>query len=172
METRKTAGLLPVLCMLGSTAMAEGVYLGARVGVMDPDVSGLDNATNASVLIGYMFAEIDDMFSWGFEAEATTTVSDGDAEVLGFKGDWDIDTQALYGVIRVGKAFYGKLRFGFLREDVSIDVAGVSVEGDDTSFTTGIGGGWRTTENLALEAEYTQVESDIGFYSVGVNYFF
>ena len=161
-----------MLCLIGSTAMAEGVYVGAKVGVMDPDVNGLDEATNAGVAIGYTFAEIEEMFSWGFEAEFTTTVSDGDAELAGFKGDWDVDTQAIYAVVRAGKTVYGKLRAGVLREDVSIDIAGISAEEDDTSFTAGLGAGWRVTEKLALEAEYTFIESDLDFYSIGVNYSF
>lgn len=172
MEINKTAGMFPVLCLIGSTAMAEGLYLGARVGVMDPDVSGLDDATNAGVVIGYTVGEINDILSWGFEGEVTTTVSDGDVDVAGFKGDWDIDTQAIYAVFRVGETIYGKLRFGALREDVSINVAGVSVDGDDSSFTAGIGAGWRFTDQLAFEAEFTNVESDVNFYSVGVNYSF
>jgi len=171
MEIRKTARLLPVLCLLGSTAMAEGVYVGAKVGVMDPDINGMDEATNAGVVLGYTFGG-DGNISWAAEAEFTTTISDGDIEVFGQKGDWDVDTQALYGVLRFGSDIYGKVRAGYLREDVSASIAGVSVDDDDTGFSGGLGAGWRMNENFAIELEYTFIEDDLDFYSAGLNYSF
>ncbi len=172
MNNRKMAGLLPVLCLFSSAAMAEGPYLGAKLGIMDADVSGLDDATNVGLFAGYNFGELGDGISWALEAEFTTTISDGDVDVLGLNGDWDVDTQALYAVLRVGGDLYGKLRAGYLREDVSVSIAGVSIGGDDTGFSGGLGGGWQVNEQLAIEAEYTLVEEDLDFYSIGVNYAF
>ena len=172
MRINKTAGLLPLLCLLGNTAMAEGVYLGAKLGLMDADVSGLDPATNIGVVVGYAFAPVSDSISWAVEGEFTTSVSDGDIDAFGSNGSWDVDTQALYGVLRIGGDLYGKLRLGYLREDASASVAGVSADGSDDGVSGGLGAGWHANEQLSVELEYTLIEEDIDFYSVGVNYAF
>lgn len=172
MRINKAAGLLPVICLLGNTAMAEGLYLGAKIGVVDADVSGFDDATNAGVTVGYQFAPVSENISWALEGEFTTTVSDGDISVFGSNGSWDVDTQALYGVLRIGGDLYGKLRLGYLREDVSASVAGVSADGSDDGVSGGLGAGWRANEQLSVELEYTLVEEDLDFYSVGLNFAF
>ena len=173
MDIRKTAGLLPALCLVNTAAMAEGPYLGARLGFMDADISGLDSATNIGLIAGYNFGDVaDDGMSWGIEAEFTTTVSDGDVDVAGLNGDWDIDTQAIYGVFRIGGDLYGKVRLGCLREDVSISVAGISADGSDDGLSGGLGGGWQVNEQLSLEAEYTRVEEDVDYYSIGAHFAF
>jgi hypothetical protein len=172
MRINKTAGLFPLLCLLGSTAMAEGVYVGAKIGAMDADVSGFDDATNLGIVVGYTFEPVSDGISWALEGEFTTSVSDGDVNAFGSSGSWDVDTQALYGVLRIGGDLYGKLRLGYLREDVSASVAGVSADGSDDGVSGGLGVGWRASEQLSLELEYTLIEEDLDFYSVGANFAF
>lgn len=172
MITYKTAGLLPILCLVGNTAVAEGFYLGAKAGVMKPGISELDDATNIGGVIGYEIGEASDNLTWIVEAEFTTTASDGDVEVLGLSGDWDVDTQALYAGVRVGTDLYAKLRLGYLRKDVSVSIAGFSADGSDTGASAGIGGGWRLNESVGLEVEYTFIEEDLDFYSFGVNFSF
>ena len=172
MNRMKAAGLLPALLLVGNTALAEGPYLGAKVGLMDPDISGLDEATNVGLVAGYSFADNGSNMRWGVEAEFTTTTSDGDVRVGGLNGDWDVDTQALYGVLTIGDTLYGKLRLGYLREDVSVSLAGFSADGNDDGVSGGVGAGWRVNDRFALEAEYTFVEQDIDFYSLGVTFAF
>jgi hypothetical protein len=169
MRITKTAGLLPALCLIGSSAMAEGFYAGAKLGWMDPDFSGFDEATNIGVVLGYTFSVPDVGVSWAVEGELTTTVFEGDIQVFGSSGNWDIDTQAIYGVLRIGGDLYGKLRLGYLWEDASADIAGVSADGSDNGTSVGLGGGWRANQQLAIEVEYTLVEEDIDFYSIGMN---
>jgi len=101
MQFKKQHWLIPVLFAGCCTASAEGFYVGAKVGVMDVDESAFDEATNGGILIGYEFSR-QGSISWGAEAEFTTSLSDGDFEVFGVSGEWDIDTQALYGVVEIG----------------------------------------------------------------------
>lgn len=168
MNLRKTSWMLPALMSVSCAVAAEGVYVGARVGFMDPDVSGLDEAQNVGIVLGFEFMS-DTLISAAVEAEFTTTYSDGDVDFAGLNGDWDVDTQALYLVGKLGEAFYGKLRAGVLREDVSISIGGISGEGSDSGFSAGLGVGWRAADNVSVEAEYTLVEEDIDFYSIGAN---
>ncbi|TCK16994.1 outer membrane protein with beta-barrel domain [Thiogranum longum] len=172
MRIIKLAGLLPALCLISSQAMAEGFYAGAKAGWMDPDIRGFDEATNLGVQGGYTFGAPDTGITWAVEAELTTTISDGDVQAFGSSGNWDVDTQAIYGVLRIGDALYGKLRLGFLHEDASASVVGASADGSDSGVSGGLGGGWRANQQLSFELEYTMVEEDIDFYSVGMNFAF
>ncbi len=161
----------PLLLALGGGAHAEGLYLGAKAGLVSVDDSAFDDALNAGVLIGYELPA-NDRLSWALEAELTTSVADGDFQAFGVKGDWNIDTQALYGVMKFGDSLYGKVKLGVLREDVSASAGGVSADESDSGLAWGLGGGVRVNDYLDVEAEYSQIESDAAFISVGVNYHF
>ncbi len=160
-----------ILLALSGGAQAEGLYIGAKTGLVTVDDSAFDDALNAGVLVGYE-VPAEGSLSWAIEAELTTSVSDGDFEAFGVKGDWNIDTQALYGVMKFGDSLYGKIKLGVLREDVSASAGGVSADASDSGLAWGLGGGFRATDYLDVEAEYSQIESDAAFISVGVNYHF
>jgi len=90
---------------------------------VDANVSGFDDATSAGVLAGYdVYSK--DVIAVSLEAEFTTTVSDGDVKIQGFRGDWDIDTQAAYLAVRGGDRAYIKVRIGVVHNDVTVRVAG------------------------------------------------
>lgn len=168
MSAKKRYGLLCLLLGTCGVAGAEGFYAGARVGIMDVEVSDFDEATNAGILLGYEFPSGIPL-RWGLEAEFTTTVADGDFRLGGVSGDWDIDTQALYVVARAGERLYGKVRAGALREDVSAGAGGISVDDSDSGISAGLGIGWRATASIDLEAEFTMIEDDVNFFSAGIN---
>ncbi len=157
--------------MLGALACAnanaEGVYGGLKYINAQTDVSGLDAATNAGLLLGYEFGKDDLRFA--VEGEFTKTVSDGEGTISGFPATWSVDTMAVYGVVRYGKEFYVKGKAGYLNEDAKISAGGVSSSGSDSGMSYGIGAGYRATDSVAIEAEYTIVEEDINFLSLGVN---
>lgn len=162
----------PILAMAALGAQAQGWYLGASVGVMSNDVGGFDDATNAGLLAGYDFFTREAL-ALSVEAEATTTVSDGDVKFGGAKGDWDIDTQAAYLAALLGNEhFYMKVRYGVLREDVSIDIAGLSADDSDTGGSWGAALGWKVTGNWAVQVDGTMVESDVNYWNLGLRYNF
>ncbi|HHJ13350.1 MAG TPA: hypothetical protein ENJ79_03105 [Gammaproteobacteria bacterium] len=167
MKKTVLAGLLPALGLASGLALAEGPYAGVKIGIMDADVSGFDDATNGALTLGYAFDTGNPDLSWALEAEFSTSLSDGDVG----SGSWDLDTQALYGAVRYGADWFGKLRVGWLREDLSASVGGLSVSGDDTGLSAGLGIGWGTG-SFSVLAEYTLIEEDIDFYSLGVLYHF
>jgi len=150
---------------------AEGWYLGASLGAMNADSDGFDDAANAGFLAGY------DVFSKEFlaasiETEFTTTVSDGDVKNSGINGDWDIDTRAVYVVSRLGNRFYGKVRYGFLWEDISVDIAGNSQSDSDSSISWGAAMGWMFADHLGVQADATRIESAIHYWNLGLVYRF
>jgi len=156
------------LLAMTEPAAADGMYLGGKLGLMDPDVSHASEATNLGVLLGYDFPTPGILVP-AVEVELTTTVSDGD---LGHWGHWDIDTQAAYGVLKIGDALYAKIKGGLRHEEVSVSRHGASFDGDDTGLSIGFGGGWRIAPNLSLEAEFTRIEQDVDYWSLGANYHF
>ena len=170
MRREKTAAGLLLLCA-ATSAQAEGWYLGASVGVMDNDVNGYDDATNAGVLGGYdVYTR--DIFVVSLEGELTTTVSDGDVSINGLKGDWDVDTQAAYVAARLGDPFYIKVRYGVLREDVSVKVAGISESESDTGASWGAALGWMITPQWDVQVDGTMIESDLNYWNASLKYHF
>ena len=166
--------IMLMLLMMGGVSIthaAGGLYLGPSVGVMDANVSGFDEATNAGILLGYEFFNME-QFHISAETEFTTTISDGDVKRAGQKGDWDIDTQAVFVSARVGDTFYMKARFGVVWSDVSVQFAGSSVSNSDSSISWGSSIGWNFTEHWAVQADGSLVDSDIIYWNLGVNYRF
>ncbi len=163
--------VMSVLFFLPSAKAADSSwYVGLKAGQMMVDLDGLDDATNGGVLVGYSFGD------FAIEAEYTTTLSEGDVTILGVPGEWDINTFAVYGVYRSSGNIYFKGKVGFLNEDVSINVNAfgtpISAAGSDSSASLGVGVGWRIPDSNSLELEYTIVEEDIDFLSLGYNYHF
>jgi len=155
----------------GFAVQAEGFYVGASAGIMDADIGGFDDATNAGVLLGYdVYTR--EIFSVSLEGELTTTVSDGDVDFGAETGDWDIDTQAAYVAARLGDAFYIKVRFGVARSDVSVSIADSSFNGNDTSGSWGGALGWMFNRNWGVQADGTMVDSDVSYWNAGIRYQF
>ncbi|MFQ5644569.1 MAG: outer membrane beta-barrel protein [Thiogranum sp.] len=168
---QRTAFML--LIMGGATLghAAGGIYAGPTVGIMDADVGGFDDATNAGLLLGYEFFS-KEQFYVSVEGEFTTTISDGDVKFAGQKGDWDIDTRAAYLAARVGDTVYIKVRYGAAWSDVSVKFAGVSASESDSSVSWGGALGWNINPNWALQADGTRMDSDVNYWNLGLNYRF
>ncbi len=164
----KNALYAAVLVAAAGQASAEGLYGGGKIGLMDLDYHDTNEATNLGVLLGYDFPSRN-MIQGALEVELTTTISDGD---FGGRGHWDLDTQAAYGVLKIGDPLYAKLKAGLLHEEGSTSGRGGSFNGSDTGLSVGFGGGWRLAPNVALEAEFTRIEQDVDFWSFGANFYF
>jgi hypothetical protein len=78
---------------------ADQFYVGIKGGLMRPDAGGYDDAVNAAILLGLEFVELD-IGSIDIEGEYTDTIFEGDASFQGIHGEWDIETYAIYGVLR------------------------------------------------------------------------
>lgn len=166
--------LLSLMFIISRPASADGFIVGAKIGVMDVDINAFDALPAIGILGGY---EFDNLFpgspiSIGIEGEILTSLIDGD---VGNYGSWDINTQALYGTVKLnGGIIYGKGKIGFLHEDVSISSSffGASVDGSDTGLSAGLAVGFTPIDLLAIEGGWTLIEEDVYFYSIGVNFQF
>lgn len=143
---------------------ANPLYFGLKAGAMDVDDTD-DAASNVGAMVGYKFHE-DERGAFFGEGEYTRTFSDGEAAGA-LAGDYDVETLSAYGGFRSAGQLFWKAKVGLSWWDVAVEGAGAA-EDDGTSLSFGAGGGWRLNENTGIEAEYTIIDSDISFLSVGV----
>lgn len=162
------AGL--IVATVSVTAQSENYYVGLKAGSMLTRLDGFDNSANGGVTLGYAFGDYNNAAA--IEAEYTGSLSDGDINIGGAKGKWKVDTFALYGAYRFGGDLYGKVKIGYLNERASASGPGGTFSGTDNGASIGLGAGWKLAPQMAIEAEYTRIESDVDFLSVGFNYLF
>lgn len=168
---RRAWSLLVLLTVCSAPVQAGRFYLGASAGIMDANVNGFDEAVNAGVLAGYdVYTR--EIFAVSLETEFTTTVSDGDVNNRGNKGDWDIDTQAAYIAARLGERAYLKVRYGVVRSDISVKFDGNKRSNSDTSGSWGGAIGWMFTDAWGIQADGTLADSDVTYWNLGVKYQF
>lgn len=151
---------LLALLMSACNAYAAGLVFGAKAGPMQIDVEGIDDPMNAGVSIGYEFGiGFGDL---GFEGEFTTTVKEGEVGLQKF----NIDTGGAYLTYRSPGFIYLKGRAGYIGWDADFNVN----SGDDgTSASYGLGLGFNL-KVFKLELEYTQIDDDIDFVSLGIQF--
>ena len=171
----QTRTLIAILCLgvgLSGTALAEDSpwYVGIQAGQFSVDLSEFDSTNGVGVMLGY---KVNNLVS--IEGALTTTGEDGDVTVQGVQGvgNWDLTTTAVYAAIRSSGNLYFKGKVGYLYEKVTASISGLFYTSDSQSdFSYGVGAGWRIGDGLGLELEYTIIEEDIDFISLGVNFGF
>lgn len=146
---------------------ADPLYFGLKAGAMDVDDTE-DAASNVGAFVGYKFHE-DERGAFFGEGEYTRTFSDGEASAVLGSGDYDVETLSAYGGFRSAGQIFWKAKVGLSWWDYSVEGASPGAgEEDDISLSFGAGAGWRLNENTGIEAEYTILDSDVTFLSVGV----
>lgn len=172
MHTRNLACAFCAGLAFSGPVLAAGnpFYVGVKGGTMMVDLSEYDNASSAGVLLGYRITD-DTSGSVAVEAEFTDS-SSADITVLGMTGKWDINTFAGYLAYRSPGDLYFKGKIGYLNEDLNVNIVGANISGSDSGLSIGVGGGFKLGTNVALEAEYTVIEQDVNFLSLGVNFSF
>ena len=161
------------LCSTQSIAADnEGLYVGIKAGMLKTDLSDFgfdtDDANTFALVGAYQFGN-------GFAAELEFTPStDVDVSVSGINvGTTSIQTVGIYAAYRVKPSTspaYFKMRAGLLSEEVDVTVTGGgSYSESDSGLSFGLGAGFNVNANVMLEAEYTLIEQDVDFLSVGLN---
>lgn len=179
MKTKKilaTLALLGGLAASGTTFAAGKMYIGAKAGLMDADISGFDSALVAGVYGGYNMLGKDAHYAadlkggvLAIEGDINMTLSKGDA---GQAGDWDITSYGVYGAYRqaLGDVFYLKAKFGLAHYNIdTTQPPSAAISGDvggNNSLVMGLGGGWHIGPG-SLELEFTTYNSNVLFTSVG-----
>lgn len=160
--------LLLALLAAGPSHAQESL-LGIKTGSMMIDFLDIDDVVPVGLMYG---RSLDDLVSnlW-IEGELNYGISGGD---LGASGEFDIMTIGVYAAYRymLTDAAYLKGKAGILYEDTEIDFGRRTASPSDTGLSLGVGGGFFFTPQLGVEAEYTLIESDIDYLSVGLNFRF
>ena len=86
------------------------------------------------------------------------------------QGATSISSASVYGVYKSPGDLYAKTKLGLLWEEIASLNEEFTIK--DPGVSTGIGLGYRFSNSLSAEIEYTFVEEDVDFYSLGINYSF
>ena len=151
---------LPALADYESPAETDlGFYAGGQLGKLKVDVDGIQNADMVGLRLGYGLG------FGGLAVEAEYNTGDGDFNILGTTGSYDVDTLGLFVAYRTPGAAYLKARLGAVREELS----SMGEEEEETEFSMGIGVGIRLN-NIRIEGEFSKVEEDANLLSFGLIY--
>ena len=160
--------ILVILTLLYVPSVYAGLYLGVKGGEMNiSDDISFNNATSVGILLG---ANIQDS-GLALEGELTTTTSAAEHKTIS-GSELDIYTLAFYGVYRSAGNFYIKGKAGLIYEYLNVSGFIIPLEGEDIGISLGAGGGFRISNNINLELEYTLIESDIDYVSLGITFGF
>ena len=174
----KNRNLIISLALLGCLTAATGargegkIYVGAKGGLVQADISGFDPAFNFGAYGGYNLLGKDAQFaadlngaSLAAEGEVTLSVAKGDAGVF---GDWDMTSIGAYAAYRhpLTDNFYVKGKLGLVRYDLDTTFASGAGIGVETALAAGVGAGWKIGPG-SIEAEITTYESDVLFLTAG-----
>ena len=156
------AGALAASVAVAPAAMAD-MYFGVNAGPMMIDGASFDDPVNAGVMIGHEWGVV--AGDIGVQAEFTTTIEEGTLVAFPYAFPVNIDTQALYAAFRTAGPVYLIAKAGVLREEV--DIGGFSES--DSGLAGGVGVGF-SVGVAQLELEYTVVEEDVAYASLGIRF--
>ncbi|WP_026972867.1 porin family protein [Aliagarivorans marinus] len=147
-----------------ASSTQAGAYLGLKAGSILVDIDELKNDGTFGFTGGYQFNN-------GFAVEADAMFGGGDTILSGL--DYDMTTYAIYGAYRSDfhNNWFLKGRLGLLNEKVKLSGYGGSESWSDTGLSVGFGGGYHF-DNISIEAEYTIVEQDASYFTIGAYYRF
>ncbi len=141
----------------------ESFYLGFKGGSVLVDVDGFSGHSAATMVSGYRFAWLQ------LEGQFSNNLSEGSTPTPGVT--WNSAGIGLYGAYRTPGDLFFKVRGGFI--DTSIDFhsgtgsVGGTIGGGESSGSLSIGGGYRLGEDHWIEIEYTTIQSDLNYVTVG-----
>jgi len=164
----KIVSKLPaLLCALAlgvpaGQAQAE-LYFGAKGGPMlfsDSAVSA--DPLNVALVAGYLLGS-----NVSLEAEYSRSMINGRVRTAGGGQSLRTTTAAGYVAWRSEGALYVKGKAGIAWQDVRLRQSGSDT---DTSLSVGAGLGYQLGNGARVELEFTVIESDVGFLSIGLLY--
>jgi len=123
-----------------------------------------DNTHGNGILLGYDYGN-------NLALQLELVRRNGDISPLGGNGHYSEKTQALYLAYRSPGDFYFLIKGGYLWEQISLENNTATASASDSGLTAGIGAGYNFGK-ISLEAEYTRIEKNLGFTSVGFNFNF
>lgn len=145
-------------------AQDPGVYIGVKGGsfLIDAEEMDTNNPNARGFVLGYNLGE-----GPAIEFERNSSDSFYAGYLYYYPIEGEIETTALYFAYRSEGAFFFKVKGGILKEDVKFKENGRTES--DTGLSVGGGLGFNLGDVAQLEAEYTIVEQDVSYLSLGFN---
>lgn len=157
---------------------ADGQWLaGIKLGSVTNDNPRFDDATNATLVLGYQFSRIiGDRGTASVEFEIGDSISDGDLRTTA-NGEWGVQTLGVYLTYRSPGTIYFKGKLGVQDTDVQTRNSGsINLDRSDANFAYGAGLGivLGRDQNINLEVEWVGVsgDNDLNFFNIGGHYRF
>ncbi|RLU01289.1 outer membrane beta-barrel protein [Ketobacter sp.] len=149
-------------------AQDPGVYIGVKGGSFKIDAEELDSndPNGKGFLVGY---NLGNGAAIEFEHNKSDTFHAGLSGYYGPQVEGEIETSALYFAYRSQGTVFFKVKGGILKEDVTAEAYGDSADESDTGLSVGAGFGFNLGDVAQIEAEYTIIEEDVGYLSLGLN---
>ena len=160
-----------VTAALTGSALAQN-YAGVKGGMLN--ISRGIPFDDDGVMLGFVYGYDMPGNNFAVEGDFNTTITKAGSNTSGY-GDLGVTTLAGYGVYRTPDRIYLKVKLGLLLEYLTSSVSGINridVDGAGIAISYGIGGGVDITEQLGVEIEYTSLEADIAYASIGLNWKF
>ena len=157
---------------------ADGEWLaGIKLGVAQPDLSGYDNATMGTLVVGYQFARpIGDRGTSSVEMEVGFS-NTPDIQVNGVNGaaEYDLHTFGVFFNYRSPGTVYFKGKLGVVDSNIDTrypDGSKAREKLNDTAIAFGLGAGVRlggSDGRTTIEAEWVSAsgDNDINYYNLG-----
>lgn len=149
-------------CLFFAAPLQAEYLLGVKVGTMSvsfDDADTDDNPVNAGLMLGYERRLSAGLLA--FEVEITRSLSPGSV----VDQDLEVDSQGVYVSFASSGSVYIKGRLGLM--DASLSAGGLSE--DEGGETYGLAVGYRAARFRA-ELDYTSIDDDVAFISVGLVY--
>jgi|GEM_PF-3420473 len=124
-----------LLTTLSATVAAEGLYVGAKVGYLNPSLLDTDGTAAASLVLGYELADVV-LADVALEGEYTRSLTDG--EYGDNSGDYSFSSIGLFGAVRSGGFLYLRARGGVVQQKFSSG----GTDLDETTPAVGLGLGF------------------------------
>jgi OOP family OmpA-OmpF porin len=170
---RKSILLLPVMFLFTATsAMAEGFYAGAGIGVTqiedeEQGISFKDSPFGWRLLAGYDFSD-----NFGVEG---SYINSGTAEdvIQGENVEVELSafTVSIVGLLPVSDSaqLFGKI--GFYSGEQEVTVQGFTLDDDEDGAIIGAGIRWDTSEAFAVRGDFEWYDTDLDtLWSIGVGF--
>ncbi len=148
---------------LATAAVASDYYAG--VGYVMPSVTGYSGGSSLAINGGKKFDN-----NWRVELELTNPLSKpaaGSVEV-------EVKTTAVYGVYnhKINEQFAVNGKIGYLSESVTLSNGVLSASATDSGLSYGVQGEYAVSKTIGAYVDYTIVEADINFITLGAHFAF
>ena len=171
-----SASIILAVTPLITKAESTAPYFGAKIGTVDIG-SEFEEPKQAGVFVGYPINP-----NAAIEIEYTTSIEEASLKGLtDFDYEVEIESIAIYAAFRSQGELYFKGRFGYIKNKYTTTISNLEILGEtintsdsdtEDGLSFGFGLGYFIGQSSSLDFEYTQLDHDVEFMSLGFSHHF